>query len=80
MPDSAKKKKLVRQVGPHLRPGSPDRLAELLPSVSSQLVKQTGAGAPAEERRLAPSKKHARSRSFGGLIKVRPSAHLGGEA
>ncbi|XP_041839900.1 rho GTPase-activating protein 19-like [Melanotaenia boesemani] len=50
MPDSAKKKKLVRQ-----------------------LVKQTTSGAPSEDRQVstAPSKKHPRSRSFGGLIKRR---------
>ncbi|KAM6939607.1 rho GTPase-activating protein 19 [Xenentodon cancila] len=49
MPDSAKKKKLVRQ-----------------------LVKQTTAGT-GEEHLVAPaqSKKHPRSRSFGGLIKRR---------
>uniref|UniRef100_H3CDA2 Rho GTPase activating protein 19 n=1 Tax=Tetraodon nigroviridis TaxID=99883 RepID=H3CDA2_TETNG len=46
MPDSAKKKKLVRQ-----------------------LVQQTGAAAPDEERRPAPNRKHARSRSLGALIK-----------
>ncbi|XP_041789169.1 rho GTPase-activating protein 19 isoform X1 [Chelmon rostratus] len=46
MPDSAKKKKLVRQ-----------------------LVKQTTAGTPTNEAPPAPSKKHPRSRSFGGLIK-----------
>ncbi|KAM3623553.1 uncharacterized protein V6R79_012573 [Siganus canaliculatus] len=49
MPDSAKKKKLVRQ-----------------------LVKQTGSSTPTNEnhqRPSAPSKKHPRSRSFGGLIK-----------
>ncbi|XP_061583644.1 rho GTPase-activating protein 19 [Cololabis saira] len=49
MPDSAKKKKLVRQ-----------------------LVKQTTAGTPTREQAPAPaahSKKHPRSRSFGGLIK-----------
>ncbi|XP_008282493.1 rho GTPase-activating protein 19-like [Stegastes partitus] len=49
MPDSAKKKKLVRQ-----------------------LVKQTTSGTPTNEQRQAPpapSKKHPRSRSFGGLIK-----------
>uniref|UniRef100_A0A3B4UMP9 Rho GTPase-activating protein 19 n=1 Tax=Seriola dumerili TaxID=41447 RepID=A0A3B4UMP9_SERDU len=49
MPDSAKKKKLVRQ-----------------------LVKQTTSGTPTNEHRQgppAPSKKHPRSRSFGGLIK-----------
>nr|XP_020442483.1 rho GTPase-activating protein 19-like isoform X2 [Monopterus albus] len=50
MPDSAKKKKLVRQ-----------------------LVKQTTTGTPTNEHRdtAAPSKKHPRSRSFGGLIKRR---------
>ncbi|XP_042291320.1 rho GTPase-activating protein 19 isoform X1 [Thunnus maccoyii] len=49
MPDSAKKKKLVRQ-----------------------LVKQTTSGTPTNERCQVPpgpSKKHLRSRSFGGLIK-----------
>ncbi|XP_041641662.1 rho GTPase-activating protein 19 isoform X2 [Cheilinus undulatus] len=49
MPDSAKKKKLVRQ-----------------------LVKQTTSGTPTNEHQQgppAPSKKHPRSRSFGGLIK-----------
>ncbi|AWP05134.1 putative rho GTPase-activating protein 19-like [Scophthalmus maximus] len=48
MPDSAKKKKLVRQ-----------------------LVKQTTSGTPPtnEHHQGAPSKKHPRSRSFGGLIK-----------
>ncbi|KAK2817469.1 hypothetical protein Q5P01_025660 [Channa striata] len=49
MPDSAKKKKLVRQ-----------------------LVKQTTSGTPTSEHHQAPpapSKKHPRSRSFGGLIK-----------
>ncbi|XP_074487362.1 rho GTPase-activating protein 19 isoform X1 [Sebastes fasciatus] len=49
MPDSAKKKKLVRQ-----------------------LVKQTTSGTPTTEHHQtppAPSKKHPRSRSFGGLIK-----------
>ncbi|XP_047433230.1 rho GTPase-activating protein 19 [Mugil cephalus] len=51
MPDSAKKKKLVRQ-----------------------LVKQTTSGTPTNEHHHAPpapSKKHPRSRSFGGLIKRR---------
>ncbi|XP_031733001.1 rho GTPase-activating protein 19 isoform X1 [Anarrhichthys ocellatus] len=51
MPDSAKKKKLVRQ-----------------------LVKQTTSGTPTNEHQQeppAPSKKHPRSRSFGGLIKRR---------
>ncbi|XP_038568168.1 rho GTPase-activating protein 19 isoform X2 [Micropterus salmoides] len=51
MPDSAKKKKLVRQ-----------------------FVKQTTSGTPAQEHHQAPpahSKKHPRSRSFGGLIKRR---------
>uniref|UniRef100_A0A3Q0S9S5 Rho GTPase-activating protein 19 n=1 Tax=Amphilophus citrinellus TaxID=61819 RepID=A0A3Q0S9S5_AMPCI len=50
MPDSAKKKKLVRQ-----------------------LVKQTTSGTPANDNSQvppAPSKKHPRSRSFGGLIKT----------
>lgn len=46
MPDSAKKKKLVRQ-----------------------LVKQTTSGTPTKEQHQ--SKKHPRSRSFGGLIKRR---------
>ncbi|XP_070841032.1 rho GTPase-activating protein 19 [Chaetodon trifascialis] len=46
MPDSAKKKKLVRQ-----------------------LVKQTTSGTPTSEAPPPPSKKHPRSRSFGGLIK-----------
>ncbi|XP_067355198.1 rho GTPase-activating protein 19 isoform X2 [Channa argus] len=49
MPDSAKKKKLVRQ-----------------------LVKQTNSGTPtsaSHQAPPAPSKKHPRSRSFGGLIK-----------
>ncbi|XP_010782152.1 rho GTPase-activating protein 19-like [Notothenia coriiceps] len=49
MPDSAKKKKLVRQ-----------------------LVKQTTSGTPTDDRLQLPptaSKKHPRSRSFGGLIK-----------
>ncbi|XP_020495251.1 rho GTPase-activating protein 19 isoform X1 [Labrus bergylta] len=49
MPDSAKKKKLVRQ-----------------------LVKQTTSETPTNEKQHgppAPSKKHPRSRSFGGLIK-----------
>ncbi|XP_029284229.1 LOW QUALITY PROTEIN: rho GTPase-activating protein 19-like [Cottoperca gobio] len=49
MPDSAKKKKLVRQ-----------------------LVKQTTSGTPTNELHQVPpaaSKKHPRSRSFGGLIK-----------
>uniref|UniRef100_A0A672FWY9 Rho GTPase-activating protein 19 n=1 Tax=Salarias fasciatus TaxID=181472 RepID=A0A672FWY9_SALFA len=57
MPDSAKKKKLVRQ-----------------------LVKQTTSGTPTtEQHRVAPaaSKKHPRSRSFGGLIKV-PDAPTSG--
>ncbi|XP_024145896.1 rho GTPase-activating protein 19 isoform X1 [Oryzias melastigma] len=50
MPDSAKKKKLVRQ-----------------------LVRQTNAAAPAEDPQAPPppSRKHPRSRSFGGLIKRR---------
>ncbi|XP_059191369.1 rho GTPase-activating protein 19 [Centropristis striata] len=50
MPDSAKKKKLVRQ-----------------------LVKQTTSRTPTNEHQApaAPSKKHPRSRSFGGLIKRR---------
>ncbi|XP_068177924.1 rho GTPase-activating protein 19 isoform X2 [Antennarius striatus] len=48
MPDSAKKKKLVRQ-----------------------LVKQTTSGTPTADDPPAPSKKHPRSRSFGGLIKRR---------
>ncbi|XP_056136881.1 rho GTPase-activating protein 19 [Lampris incognitus] len=49
MPDSAKKKKLIRQ-----------------------LAKQTTAGTPTDEYRQTPpgpSRKHPRSRSFGGLIK-----------
>uniref|UniRef100_UPI0037E8C5CB rho GTPase-activating protein 19 n=1 Tax=Semicossyphus pulcher TaxID=241346 RepID=UPI0037E8C5CB len=49
MPDSAKKKKLVRQ-----------------------LVKQTTSGTPTKDQQQGPpaaSKKHPRSRSFGGLIK-----------
>nr|XP_019964310.1 PREDICTED: rho GTPase-activating protein 19-like [Paralichthys olivaceus] len=54
MPDSAKKKKLVRQ-----------------------LVKQTTSGTPTNEHHqapAAPSKKHPRSRSFGGLIKRKARA------
>lgn len=39
----------------------------------AQLVKQTNSGTPTNENHqgpAAPSKKHPRSRSFGGLIKV----------
>ncbi|KAI1887043.1 hypothetical protein AGOR_G00201970 [Albula goreensis] len=46
MPDSAKKKKLIRQ-----------------------FTKQSTPGTPVYEGQTPPSKKHARSRSFGGLIK-----------
>ncbi|XP_035257933.1 rho GTPase-activating protein 19 isoform X1 [Anguilla anguilla] len=46
MPDSAKKKKLIRQ-----------------------FAKQSTPGTPVSESQTPPSKKHARSRSFGGLIK-----------
>ncbi|KAJ8404928.1 hypothetical protein AAFF_G00333150 [Aldrovandia affinis] len=46
MPDSAKKKKLIRQ-----------------------FTKQSTPGTPVYECQTPPSKKHARSRSFGGLIK-----------
>uniref|UniRef100_A0A3P8SR94 Rho GTPase-activating protein 19 n=1 Tax=Amphiprion percula TaxID=161767 RepID=A0A3P8SR94_AMPPE len=55
MPDSAKKKKLVRQC------------------LYNMEFKQTTSGTPTNEHRQpppAPSKKHPRSRSFGGLIKV----------
>nr|XP_057931524.1 rho GTPase-activating protein 19 isoform X1 [Doryrhamphus excisus] len=52
MPDSAKKKKLIRQ-----------------------LVKQTAVTTPNKEHSLPPpSKKHPRSRSFGGLIKRKARA------
>ncbi|XP_071385994.1 rho GTPase-activating protein 19-like [Centroberyx affinis] len=49
MPDSAKKKKLIRQLAKQTTPGTP-----------TNEYRQTPPG---------PSKKHPRSRSFGGLIK-----------
>ncbi|MEQ2165521.1 hypothetical protein GOODEAATRI_017679 [Goodea atripinnis] len=62
MPDSAKKKKLVRQ-----------NIYALIFLSYVQLVKQAHPGTPNEDHLVPPaaSKKHPRSRSFGGLIKVR---------